>query len=142
MTRHLPSYRRARGEEGVALVWALAFLVVVGVVVFYVLGYVSTSTKATNLLAAQRSAVYSVDGAVNNAIRYVQNDATLSRGAIGGQPCNFTGTGTNGLNNLDVSVNCTPTLEQRRSARHQLGARLRDPHHGAVPRSGAYRAVA
>ena len=140
MTRHLPSYRRARGEEGVALVWALAFLVVVGVMVFYVLGYVSTSTKATNLLASQRSAVYSVDGAVNNAIRYVQNDATLSRGAIGGQPCNFSGTGTNGLNNLDVSVNCTPTLSSGvplgTSSAPGFAILTMAPYHGQAPSSG------
>ena len=140
MTRHLPSYRRGRGEDGVALVWALAFLVLVGVVVFYVLAFVSTSTRATNLLAGQRSAVYNVDGAVNNAIRYVQNDGTLSRGALSGQPCNFSSSGTNGINNFDTSVSCQPIpgsgVPLGTSSAPGFAILTMAPYHGQAPSSG------
>ncbi len=140
MTRHLPSYRRARGEDGVALVWALAFMVLVGVVVFFVLGYVTTSIRSTNALSDQRSALYNVDGAVNNAIRYVQNDSSLSRGAINGQPCNFTGTGANGVNALDVSVSCTPIpgsgVPLGTSSAPGFAILTMAPYHGQAPTSG------
>jgi hypothetical protein len=106
MTRHLPNARRARGEDGVALAWALAFLVVVGVVVFYVLGFADTSVQSTTRLSAQRSALYGADGAVNNAIRYVQNNSTAGVFNSASNTCPVVN--DNGLNSLNVTVKCVP----------------------------------
>ncbi len=107
VTRHLSPARRARGEEGVVLAWALAFLVVVGIVVFFVLGYTSTSINSSTRLANQRSALYAVDGAVNNAIRYVQNNANA--GVQGGS--NNVCPSPVALNSQSVSVQCTPSTD-------------------------------
>jgi hypothetical protein len=140
MNRCLPLCRRARGEEGVALAWALAFLVVVGVIVFFVLGYADTSIRSTARLTDQRAALYGVDGAVNNAIRYVQNDTTLSRGAASGQPCNLSGTGVNGINKLDVSVTCAPTSSSGvplgTSTEPGFAVLTMAPYHGQAPTNG------
>ena len=69
------------------LAWALAFLVVVGIVVFFVLGYTSTSIDSSTRLVNQCSALYAVDGAVNNAIRYVQNNATRACRRVSNNAC-------------------------------------------------------
>jgi hypothetical protein len=137
MTRHLPSYRRARGEDGVALAWALAFLVLVGVVVLFVLDYTTTSIRSNTRLAAQRSALYAADGGVNTAIRYLQQNPGVG---TAGDQCDVTDSGAGAINGLDVAVKCDPTsasgVPLGTSTAPGFAVLTMAPYHGAAPNNG------
>ena len=128
MTRHLPSYRRARGEEGVAL--GVGARVPGARRHRGVLRPRVRQTRASARPHGSRtsaSALYAVDGAVNNAIRYVQNTRRL--GGAGNTSC--AQHGQRPQQPVDVTSSAPPTPQWHRR-RHRASAAVRDPDAGAV----------
>lgn len=64
--------RRARTEEGSALILALVFVTVIGMLIGFVLAYVETSYKYAAVTRANRGELYAADGTVERAIARVQ----------------------------------------------------------------------
>lgn len=76
--------RPRRGEEGGALILALVFLSLFGLVIGSLLTFSSTGLRATAAVRDQRDRLYAADGAVDVAINRVRGD--LAQGNAGG-PC-------------------------------------------------------
>jgi hypothetical protein len=71
--------RRARGEEGVTLLLALAFLSLFALVIPAILQLGGTNLLDTSRLHQQRSDVYAADGATEAAIQYVRDHPNCGR---------------------------------------------------------------
>lgn len=81
--------KRLGGEDGQALLIALAFLLLFGVVIAVVLGFAEASVRATMNLREQRSVAYAADGAMDGAIAYAASPAGRADGVgyFGRVPC-------------------------------------------------------
>ena len=92
----------ARGERGSALVLALLFLTVCGVMIGGVLKYSSASSTSTAALSVARGNDYDVIGAMNAAVATVRTGSTCGNGV-------YT-TPSNTLNNSSrtLRVDCFP----------------------------------
>lgn len=66
------SRRPARGEEGAALLLALAFVTAVGLLIAFVLTFVETSFKYSDVARTNRNELYAADGAMEAAIARLQ----------------------------------------------------------------------
>lgn len=102
-----PRAHRRAGEEGSALVLALLFLTVTGVVVSALLGFATTSSSATIAGRSARGTDYDADSAMQAAI------ATIRVGAMEGVAGNclnggYTPTWTLNNTSVPVRVDCFP----------------------------------
>jgi len=87
--------RRCRGEEGVSLILALAFLSLFGLFIPELLTLGSTNLLATSRLQEQRATVYAADGATDGAIQFLRRNTNCGRpinGSCPGNATNFTAT--------------------------------------------------
>lgn len=91
----MSSQRNKRGEKGSALVLALVFITVIGLLIGAVLTLVETSLKYSAVARSGRGELYAADGAM---------EAAIARKA-GGGPC---GDSTTTLNGVKVDVTCEP----------------------------------
>lgn len=96
--------RRRQDESGSALVLALVFLTVIGMVTAMLLTFLDTAFETTTVVRGQRSELYSVDGAAKTALERIRAD--LEEGvdpAEGGSCSDFTAPSIDGRT---VSVVC------------------------------------
>jgi hypothetical protein len=77
--------RRLGGEDGQALLLALAFLLFFGLVIAAILAFAEASVMATTNLREQRAVAYAADGAMDGAIQLGRWN--LAVGAYGASPC-------------------------------------------------------
>jgi hypothetical protein len=99
--------RRAGGEDGSALVLALLFLTVTGVIVSALLGFATTSSSATIAVRSARGTDYDTEAAMQAAIATIRVDAT--QGVVG--KCltgGYTPTWTLNNPSIPVRVDCYP----------------------------------
>ena len=95
---------RLGGEDGAALLLALAFLVFFGLVITVVLGFAEASVRKTTNLREQRAIVYVADGATDAAIQYARVNTAV--GAFGAVPCMSVDPYTVTLNGRTATVTC------------------------------------
>lgn len=96
--------RRMRGEDGVALALALAFLAGFGVLTGALLGFAETGTRTTGSLRGQTQNLYALDGAVDGAINAIRGNALFGRDpAMSAIPCP---TNTFSAGGVSVAVAC------------------------------------
>lgn len=88
--------RRQRGEEGSALVLALVFITVIGLLISAVLTFVDVSFRYTRVVRTGRGELYAADGAVEAAIARMNADGV----------CGDFHTGD--INDVPVDVTCEP----------------------------------
>jgi hypothetical protein len=74
---------RFRGDDGVSLVIALAFLSLFGLTIPALLNLGTTNLAAVSRLREQRTDVYAADGATDGAIQFLRTHSTCAR-PIGG----------------------------------------------------------
>ena len=81
--------RRCHGEEGAALVLALVFITVIGLLIGFVLTFVETSFKYSAVARTNRDELYAADGAMEAAIARLQasgrcvDQATMTTNGVG-----------------------------------------------------------
>lgn len=75
--------RRSRGEEGAALLIALIFVTVFGVVISVVLSFADTNFRLTAATRLQRSTLYDADAAVESAIAHYRQHSACPPAAAG-----------------------------------------------------------
>jgi hypothetical protein len=97
------SPRRAR-EQGAALPMALAFLVLFAVLIAVVMEFASTSFLISARLNARRNHINAANGAVETAIKYLQNDDT--KGTFQDPTCNASFFQAQGVNGENITVSC------------------------------------
>lgn len=96
--------RRMRGEDGVALALALAFLAGFGVLTGALLGFAETGMRTTQAMRAQTQQIYALDGAVDGAINAIRNNILYGRDpAMSAIPCPSNTFSTGGV---AVAVSC------------------------------------
>jgi hypothetical protein len=98
--------RRGRGEDGVSLILALAFLSLFALFIPRLLDLAATNMLATSRLQGQRSSVYAADAATEGAIQYLRTHSSCGR--LGGGSCpiaNFSASlnGTTATTNFSFS---------------------------------------
>jgi len=85
---------RRPGDDGSALVIALVMVFIIGVVAVAIMGYTSTSLRATASVATDREHLYAADGGIDAAIQHIANLTAADPGAgVGytdGDPCALT----------------------------------------------------
>lgn len=91
----------ARTDDGAALILALAFLSLFGVLVAAILFFADTNLRMTPVVRKNANELYAVDGAVEGAVNSIRYDP--SQGLDGGPCPDFTLTGVNGT---EVLVRC------------------------------------
>jgi type II secretory pathway pseudopilin PulG len=92
-----------RDESGVALVLALSFMVLIGLVTTALLSSLMSAVQERSVLDNVRNRQYAADGAVEQAIATVRG---LGATVISGQaPC---GPFTSSMNGVSIHVDCTP----------------------------------
>jgi len=98
--------RAETDDEGNALIIALVFITVFGLLMAAILSFSDTSLRAADAVQSQRLNVYAADGAVEATIAAMRYD--VAEGTFGGTPCNQTIDDVNDTDDIDVSVTCTP----------------------------------
>ena len=78
MTRRIRAVREAHGEQGSALVIALVFVAVVGLVVAALGTFGGVSAKVDTAARGVRDAQYGADGALQGAVNWYQKDPNLA----------------------------------------------------------------
>lgn len=94
--------RQQCDDTGAALLIALGFVALFGLMIGAILGFSDTSLRATETVQTQRENVYAADGAVEATIAAMRNDANMGR--FGGAACDQT---VPDLNGHSVVVTCT-----------------------------------
>jgi hypothetical protein len=137
--------RQQTPEQGAALPLALAFLVLIAVVVGLVVSYLSTSLATTEAVGTQRNSMYAANAAIDSAIRWVQADSTAkSRGSLSDSSCPQTGTGnfftSNQVDGTAVNVTCNSSTAGQTSTQSTIFPPFAilslSPYHGLAPTSG------
>jgi hypothetical protein len=137
--------RRQPAEQGAALPLALAFLVLIAVIVGLVLSYLSTSLATTQVVATQRNSMYAANAALDGAIRWVQSDSTAkARGSLSDSTCPQTGAGnfftSNQVDGTAVNVTCNSSTAGQSSTQSTIFPSFAilslSPYHGLAPTSG------
>jgi hypothetical protein len=138
---------RRRDEQGAALPVALAVLIVCSIVTALLTQYTSNGLLAGTKLADQRSNEYAASGGVDSAIKYLQSDALLKRGAADGSDSSCPAgsaaafVAASGINGEGVQVTC----QSDPSGAGSGGALTKSPgfavlttapYHGAAPGGG------
>jgi hypothetical protein len=94
--------RRARGEEGVTLTLALAFLLLFSLVIAAILVQAGTNFQTTKVVTAKGAKLYAADGGIDWGIQKVRDTATLCPDTATGQQ----DVGDLTLNGRAVHVTC------------------------------------
>jgi hypothetical protein len=109
--------RRARGEDGVTLILALAFLSLFALVIPALLQLGSTNLLDTSRLEEQRTDIYAANGATEGAIQYLRDHPNCGRLGLpcpasrfvwSGATANFAYAG--GVLDFDRTFNITTTV--------------------------------
>jgi hypothetical protein len=101
--------RIRRDEQGVALVLALSFMVLIGLVTTALLSSLISAVGQRSTLDKVRNKQYAADGAVERDIARVR---ALTAPGAGLAPCSTGAPASYSLNGFDIHVDCTnvPTL--------------------------------
>lgn len=131
--------RRHRDEDGAALVMALVFLTVAGILVAALLSFADTSFRTTVAVQDQRSTLYAADGAVEAAVNYYRTNLSSPT------PCPPAGSvpSVNGVGGISVSCTAGVTFSGAPSNAPKLAviARATGAEDGVTLVSGAVTAV-
>lgn len=128
-----------RDEEGAALVMALVFLTVAGILVAALLSFADTNFRTTVAVQDQRSTLYATDGAVEAAVNYYRTHLSSPT------PCPPAGSvpSVNGVTGISVSCTAGVTFSGAPSNAPKLAviARATGAEDGVTIASNAVTAV-
>ncbi|MEY2420211.1 MAG: hypothetical protein QOI95_278 [Acidimicrobiaceae bacterium] len=105
MTR-FARHKRAAGDEGMVMVMALAFLFLMSIVIFALLGQVDANFRTTRIVKSRGDRMYAADAALEWGIQKLKLDPTICSAA--GGPTTIANVPT--FNGRDVTLKCTPTF--------------------------------
>ena len=101
-----------RDEQGVAIVLALAFIVLVGGVTTALLASLTSSVGQRAALDSVRDRQYAAEAGIEKAIATVRGIGNPGPSLVACGP--YTYTGANTLNNVPIRVDCTPVPTRTR----------------------------
>jgi Tfp pilus assembly protein PilX len=102
--------RRLHGEDGASLVLAMAFLILLSLILVALLGFAVTSFKAGGDVGDREKATYAANAAIDTAVARIRQDASMQVGRNASyspsQACGLTYHPTDGT--PDATATCTP----------------------------------
>lgn len=106
MTRVVGS-RRPRGDDGVSLVLALVFILIVGLFATVALAKSESTLKGGQVVRDRGKTQYTLDGGIDRALQQLRSDVQLPDPALCAQPGDPSATGSVTLNGMTSNWSCT-----------------------------------